>query len=145
MKTNYGAVWILSDSRSSIQHLKDWNNVGDRTGISKQYVNRNENRLDKYDSCFEKIGLKSESFLEAVDEACLPETPVDVGKKFQACKIEIQMEWKKQNVSLSQAPKSQGNGNMSLVDIYIKYCLPVREKLLDEGWLQYFLAGVLPL
>ncbi|GBM56265.1 hypothetical protein AVEN_151943-1 [Araneus ventricosus] len=27
-------IWILSDSRSSIQHLKDWNNVGDRTGIS---------------------------------------------------------------------------------------------------------------
>ncbi|GBL88650.1 Potassium voltage-gated channel subfamily H member 8 [Araneus ventricosus] len=33
-ENNYGAVWILSDSRSSIQHLKDWNNVGDRTGIS---------------------------------------------------------------------------------------------------------------
>ncbi|GBN47241.1 hypothetical protein AVEN_219628-1 [Araneus ventricosus] len=33
-RNNYGAVWILSDSRSSIQHLKDWNNVGDRTGIS---------------------------------------------------------------------------------------------------------------
>lgn len=33
-EANYGAVWILSDSRSSIQHLKDWNNVGDRTGIS---------------------------------------------------------------------------------------------------------------
>ncbi|GBO03326.1 hypothetical protein AVEN_79149-1 [Araneus ventricosus] len=25
---------LRSDSRSSIQHLKDWNNVGDRTGIS---------------------------------------------------------------------------------------------------------------
>ncbi|GBM10930.1 hypothetical protein AVEN_171418-1 [Araneus ventricosus] len=33
-ENNYGAVWILSDSRSSIQHQKDWNNVGDRTGIS---------------------------------------------------------------------------------------------------------------
>ncbi|GBM74336.1 Phosphatidylinositol 4-phosphate 5-kinase type-1 alpha [Araneus ventricosus] len=33
-ENNYGAVWILSDSRSSIQHLKDWNNVGNRTGIS---------------------------------------------------------------------------------------------------------------
>ncbi|GBL76984.1 hypothetical protein AVEN_12647-1 [Araneus ventricosus] len=33
-ENNYEAVWILSDSRSSIQHLKDWNNVGDRTGIS---------------------------------------------------------------------------------------------------------------
>ncbi|GBN50264.1 hypothetical protein AVEN_265595-1 [Araneus ventricosus] len=33
-ENNYGAVWILSDSRSSMQHLKDWNNVGDRTGIS---------------------------------------------------------------------------------------------------------------
>ncbi|GBO30305.1 hypothetical protein AVEN_47890-1 [Araneus ventricosus] len=33
-ENNYGAVWILSDSRSSIQHLKDWNNVGDRTSIS---------------------------------------------------------------------------------------------------------------
>ncbi|GBN40014.1 hypothetical protein AVEN_262055-1 [Araneus ventricosus] len=33
-ESNYGVVWILSDSRSSIQHLKDWNNVGDRTGIS---------------------------------------------------------------------------------------------------------------
>ncbi|GBM00774.1 Metabotropic glutamate receptor 8 [Araneus ventricosus] len=33
-ENNYGEVWILSDSRSSIQHLKDWNNVGDRTGIS---------------------------------------------------------------------------------------------------------------
>ncbi|GBN81627.1 hypothetical protein AVEN_161515-1 [Araneus ventricosus] len=33
-ENNYGAVWILSDSRSSIQHLKDWNNVGDRNGIS---------------------------------------------------------------------------------------------------------------
>ncbi|GBN26009.1 hypothetical protein AVEN_141622-1 [Araneus ventricosus] len=33
-ENNYGTVWILSDSRSSIQHLKDWNNVGDRTGIS---------------------------------------------------------------------------------------------------------------
>ncbi|GBM99527.1 hypothetical protein AVEN_250600-1, partial [Araneus ventricosus] len=33
-ENNYGAVWILSDSRSSIQHLKDWNNVGDRAGIS---------------------------------------------------------------------------------------------------------------
>ncbi|GBN42017.1 Replication factor C subunit 3 [Araneus ventricosus] len=33
-ENNYRAVWILSDSRSSIQHLKDWNNVGDRTSIS---------------------------------------------------------------------------------------------------------------
>ncbi|GBO41132.1 hypothetical protein AVEN_270767-1 [Araneus ventricosus] len=33
-ENNYGEVWILSDSRSSIQHLKDWNNVGDRTCIS---------------------------------------------------------------------------------------------------------------
>ncbi|GBN31087.1 hypothetical protein AVEN_192502-1 [Araneus ventricosus] len=33
-ENNYGAVWILSDSRSSIQHLNGWNNVGDRTGIS---------------------------------------------------------------------------------------------------------------
>ncbi|GBM76604.1 hypothetical protein AVEN_54872-1 [Araneus ventricosus] len=31
-ENNYGAVWILSESRRSIQHLKDWNNVGDRTG-----------------------------------------------------------------------------------------------------------------
>ncbi|GBN49139.1 hypothetical protein AVEN_241628-1 [Araneus ventricosus] len=33
-ENNYRAVWIVSDSRSSIQHLKDWNNVGDRTSIS---------------------------------------------------------------------------------------------------------------
>ncbi|GBM81857.1 hypothetical protein AVEN_219816-1 [Araneus ventricosus] len=33
-ENNYVAVWILSDSRSSIQHMKDWNNVGARTGIS---------------------------------------------------------------------------------------------------------------
>ncbi|GBO30562.1 hypothetical protein AVEN_112900-1 [Araneus ventricosus] len=33
-ENNYGTVWILSDSRSSIQHLNDWNNVGDRTCIS---------------------------------------------------------------------------------------------------------------
>ncbi|CAL1292318.1 unnamed protein product [Larinioides sclopetarius] len=39
------------------------------------------NRFDAFESCFEKIGLNSKNFYDAVDEACLPETPADVGQK----------------------------------------------------------------
>ena len=31
---SYGEVWILSDSKSSIQHLSDWSSVGDRASVS---------------------------------------------------------------------------------------------------------------
>ncbi|XP_055954001.1 uncharacterized protein LOC129989468 isoform X1 [Argiope bruennichi] len=101
-----------------------------------------EKQLPYYDSCYEKIGLKSKNFLDAVDEACLPETPVDVGKKFQACKIEIQMAIRNQKVSLGTGIAMDDEAT---VFKYLVYCLPVREHLLDEGWLQYFLAGPVPL
>lgn len=31
---DFKSIWILTDSRSSIQHLSDWRDVGDRAGIS---------------------------------------------------------------------------------------------------------------
>ncbi|GBM33690.1 hypothetical protein AVEN_54820-1 [Araneus ventricosus] len=32
--SNFGDLWILTDSRSSIQHLKNWTHVGDKTSLS---------------------------------------------------------------------------------------------------------------
>ncbi|GBM75707.1 hypothetical protein AVEN_267750-1 [Araneus ventricosus] len=31
---NFGDLWILTDSRSSIQHLKNWTYIGDKTSFS---------------------------------------------------------------------------------------------------------------
>ncbi|GFU69240.1 uncharacterized protein TNCV_3285171 [Trichonephila clavipes] len=33
-ESDYGELWILSDSRSSLQHLHNWTQVGDKTSIS---------------------------------------------------------------------------------------------------------------
>ncbi|GFV06337.1 u3 small nucleolar RNA-associated protein 4 [Trichonephila clavipes] len=33
-ESDYGELWILSDSRSSLQHLHNWTQVGDKTNIS---------------------------------------------------------------------------------------------------------------
>ncbi|GFW69737.1 RNase H domain-containing protein [Trichonephila clavipes] len=33
-ESDYGELWILSDSRSSLQHLNNWTQVGDKTSIS---------------------------------------------------------------------------------------------------------------
>ncbi|GFU70865.1 hypothetical protein TNCV_1005451 [Trichonephila clavipes] len=32
--TSPDEIWILCDSRSAIQHLSDWTNVGDKTSVS---------------------------------------------------------------------------------------------------------------
>ncbi|GFU96210.1 probable RNA-directed DNA polymerase from transposon BS [Trichonephila clavipes] len=34
IESDYGELWILSDSRSSLQHLHNWTQVGDKTSIS---------------------------------------------------------------------------------------------------------------
>ncbi|GFY11173.1 RNase H domain-containing protein [Trichonephila clavipes] len=33
-ESDYGELWILSDSRSSLQHLHNWTQVGEKTSIS---------------------------------------------------------------------------------------------------------------
>ncbi|GBN13497.1 hypothetical protein AVEN_168488-1 [Araneus ventricosus] len=33
-ESDFGDLWILSDSRSSIQHLKNWPYIGDKTSLS---------------------------------------------------------------------------------------------------------------
>ncbi|GFY02263.1 RNase H domain-containing protein [Trichonephila clavipes] len=33
-ESDYGELWILSDSRSSLQHLHNWTQVEDKTSIS---------------------------------------------------------------------------------------------------------------
>ncbi|GBM20944.1 hypothetical protein AVEN_253736-1 [Araneus ventricosus] len=33
-ESNFGDLWILTDSRSSIQHLKNWTYIGDKTSLS---------------------------------------------------------------------------------------------------------------
>ncbi|GFU75559.1 RNase H domain-containing protein [Trichonephila clavipes] len=33
-ESDYGELWILSDSHSSLQHLHNWTQVGDKTSIS---------------------------------------------------------------------------------------------------------------
>ncbi|GBO00619.1 hypothetical protein AVEN_94866-1 [Araneus ventricosus] len=33
-ESNFGDLWILTDSRRSIQHLKNWTYIGDKTSLS---------------------------------------------------------------------------------------------------------------
>ncbi|CAL1292312.1 unnamed protein product [Larinioides sclopetarius] len=97
------------------------------------------NRFDAFESCFEKIGLNSKNFYDAVDEACLPETPADVGQKFQDCKNEIQEEMKARN-ELPERNVIDLTNDTLLYNEFVKNCLPVHQTLMDEGWLQYFMA-----
>ncbi|GFS91638.1 hypothetical protein TNCV_1140341, partial [Trichonephila clavipes] len=38
MVTSPDEIWILCDSRSAIQHLSDWTNVGDKTSVCNTLV-----------------------------------------------------------------------------------------------------------
>ncbi|GFT38693.1 hypothetical protein TNCV_1498841, partial [Trichonephila clavipes] len=47
--TSPDEIWILCDSRSAIQHLSDWTNVGDKTSPAarqEELVNNNNNRVE---------------------------------------------------------------------------------------------------
>ncbi|GFV28323.1 hypothetical protein TNCV_858391, partial [Trichonephila clavipes] len=39
--TSPDEIWILCDSRSAIQHLSDWTNVGDKTSVSLLKILKN--------------------------------------------------------------------------------------------------------
>ncbi|GFQ90354.1 hypothetical protein TNCT_713601, partial [Trichonephila clavata] len=54
--------------------------------------------------------------------------------KYRDCKNEI-------NEVLLASTKG-GSSPSNYADIYIEYCLNIREKLADEGWLEHFTKGI---
>ncbi|GFU23925.1 hypothetical protein TNCV_3331801 [Trichonephila clavipes] len=73
---------------------------------------------EKFRSCYERIGLKSRNFKDAVDEVCLFDDPTVPAVKYRDCKNELN--------EVILASTKGGSKPYNHADIFLEYCLNLR-------------------